>query len=216
MNTRRLLSASLLCGVAASLAFASLADAQSCLGTPRRGGVSYVNGAHAFGTSHGGAAVFTPGREAFGVGAHVTDNGANESGYGGTFRFSFVRGTPVQVCPTLAVGFEQREWKPNPTTLLTSNEFSGRAGVAAGYDYTLAKDLGIAPFVAVEYVHRITALNLRQRGFDVEDSNLDRGGAEVTYGVMVRYWRVFAGASAVHSFEAGPPTARRVFAGFSF
>ena len=78
--------------------------------------VEYVNGAHAFGTSHGASAVYTPGREAIGIDARVTDMGPSEKGYAGTMRFSVVRGVPVRVCPTLAVGFERREWTPNATT----------------------------------------------------------------------------------------------------
>lgn len=192
------------------------AYAQVCVGTPANGGISYQNGAESFGTSHGAAATFTPGRVGLELSGRASDFGDDESGYAGAFRLTIALGGRFKICPTFGLGGERRTWDITATSQLTTNELTGRGGLAAGYEFPIGKSAGVAPFAIVEYAHRLTHLDARIA--DTEPSNVavQEGAAETTAGLVARYARFYGGIALVMPLKNAPTTARRIFVGVAF
>ena len=206
----------LLALLAACAVTASVAHAQVCRGTPRRGGISYENGRMtAGGTSQGVNAVVTPGSGAIGLNFRTLNSPPGESGYGAAFRFSLVFGDKFQICPGIGLGFDQQSWDASIGTL-KSYVLSGRGGVGAGYDFTFADDFGVAPFVVVEYAEGISVYDLKIPNSKATTTGDTGGRAEAEYGAIVRYKRVYAGYVANHTFDAGAALAAHWLIGFSF
>jgi hypothetical protein len=208
---RRVASALLL--LAASTA---AVQAQICTGAPANGGVAYQNGAESFGTSHGGAASFTPGRVGLELSGRASTFGDDESGYAGAFRLSIGLGGRLKICPTFGLGGERRTWDINASSQLTTNELSGRGGLGAGYELAIGKSAGVAPFAIVEYVHRVTHLDARIANTEPSNVGVQEGAGEATVGVLARYTRVYAGIALVHPLKDAPTTTRRLFVGVAF
>jgi hypothetical protein len=202
--------------VVAAMFAASSAEAQVCHGTPPGSSIAYVNGAHRGGTSHGGAATFTPGSSAITLAGNVSETGSAISGFEGSIRYSLVRGSKVVICPTLALGFERTTWDLDATTTLNTNEATGRAGLGAGYAFAIGDKAGIAPFLMAEYAHRLTHFDLQEGDAEAVNTGVDKGRAEASFGLVAYYTRVYLGASVVRTFESGPALQRRLYVGFSF
>lgn len=209
-------------GVALFSATAAAAvEAQVCLGNPAKGGIAYVNGKSSDNSSNGAVATFTPGNFGLGLGFRaitapsVRGNGS-ESGFEGAFRFSLVLGGKLQVCPTISLGFDRRNWNADANTTLTTNQLVGRGGLSVGYDVTVTDDFDIAPFVGAEYVDEARYFQTKGTNSTPSESAGNTGGAQATYGIMLHYMHIFGGFSASHGFKSGPASDRRLFVGFAF
>ena len=190
--------------------------AQVCVGAPANGGISYQNGAESFGTSHGASASFTPGRMGLELSGRASDFGDDESGYAGAFRLTIALGGRLKICPTFGLGGERRAWDITASSQLTTNELSGRGGLAAGYEFPIGKSAGIAPFAIVEYVHRVTHLDARIANTEPNDSGVQDGDTEATVGLLARYARFYGGIALAHPLKDAPTTTRRLFIGVAF
>jgi hypothetical protein len=199
-----------------SVSFVSTAGAQVCTGGPQKGGIAYVNGKGTSSSSNGAQATFVPGSVAFEIGARAIDSPPKESGFEGTFRFSLLLGGKLQFCPTIGLAFDRRTWDPDATAKVTTNQLTGRGGLAVGYDVVIKDDFDVAPFVAAEYVYRATYFQTKVTNSDANNSGDTGGDPEATFGLMARYWHVFAGYSVSHAFKGGAANERRLMIGFAF
>ena len=85
----------------------AVARSQVCVGSPTRGGVSYVNTRTTATKGNGGSLSFVPGRFAIGVSGKVIDSPPDQDGFGGALRLSLVLGKRLKVCPTLGAGVDR-------------------------------------------------------------------------------------------------------------
>jgi len=212
MNLRKvfvLASALLIVGSAA-------ARSQVCVGSPARGGVSYVNTRTTATKGNGGSLSFVPGRFAIGISGKMIDSPPDEDGFGGALRLSLVLGKKLKICPTLGVGADRLTWDSQSDVKVTTDAAAARGGIGIGYDIAAFRNFGIAPFVIGEFVERGYHFKTEATANDPTDTGSWKGKAEATYGVLAHFSRVFAGLSLSRQSAEGAPNERLIYGGFAF
>ena len=194
----------------------AVARAQVCVGSPTRGGVSYVNTRTTATKGNGGSLSFVPGRFAIGVSGKVIDSPPDQDGFGGALRLSLVLGKKLKVCPTLGAGVDRLTWDTQSDAKVTTDAATARGGIGIGYDIAAFRNFGIAPFIIGEFVERGYHFKTEAAENDPTDTGTWKGKAEGTYGVLAHYSRVFAGLSLSRRSAKGAPAERLIYGGFAF
>ncbi len=204
--------------VTTTLLFATprASDAQTCLGTPPRGGISADYGKVSFGTAYGGTATYAGSHTAISLSAHAADYGSTLSGVGGDGRFALIIGAGrVAICPNIGIGLDHRTWKPSTVTL-TSNQLTGTAGVSVGWEQPIVGQFSVIPFAGVRYAFSVVKYDVTGTDIDTQTTGDTLSGPEAHYGVVARYNIVYAGFVGDRTFTSSNPSSARWLVGVTF
>lgn len=190
--------------------------AQTCYGTPRRGGLAFERGNISFGHSNGVGGAIAGNR--FGLGANYRhyDRGPQTTGNGGLARFALIFNVKyVQVCPGLSVDFEREQWQSTRSGTLTSNQLTGRAGVGVGGEIPVYGALGVMPFVVAQYAFRTVAYDLNAPNTNAQLTGDTTSTGDIEYGLLAHYSVVYGGVIGDHYTEKGRPYRLRFVIGLT-
>ena len=190
--------------------------AQTCFGTPSRGGVSADYGRVSFGNTVGATGTLAGSRTAYSVGVHSVTLGSKSKGYGGDGRFAVRIGAGrVSICPAVGLGFGQSTWNAS-TADLKSTTLTGRAGIGFGLEQSGVGKLSIIPFVAVQYAFAAVKYNVTGSDVDTQTTGDTLSGAGVQFGLLARYHIVYVGFIGDRDLTASSPSAVRGILGVTF
>lgn len=179
--------------------------AQTCYGTPPRGGVAVDVGKVGFGTTTGATGAYAGNRIAFGAGFRTLDRGSSISGTGGDVRFALVLGSGrLQVCPGLGFEFEQSTWNAPPGTLKSSS-LTGWGGIGAGFEQPVYRDFNLIPFASVRFAFTVVKYDFSTTNSDVVTTGDTLSRGEIRYGLLGRYKIAYLGFIADHPLKSAPP-----------
>lgn len=197
---------SAVCAVGLLVAVAGKAlQAQTCYGTPPRGGAVFELGKVNFGKATGLSGALAGERFAFGAGFRSVSRGPQASGYEGDVRFSLVLGGGhLQVCPGLGFIFQHNKWDA-PLGTLTSNGLAAWGGVGAGYEQKVWRDFNVIPFAGVRFAFNVVKYDFAATGSDVRTTGDTLSRGELQYGLLGRYKIVYAGYLVDHALKSSPP-----------
>lgn len=190
---------------------------QACVGAPGGGGIAAEYGALEIGHAQGVAFSIPAGPIALGAGYRYMTMSSDLKGHDGGLRLSVLLGPGhVQVCPTIALGYQQNRWQAGDGMTLTAHTGTARAGLGFGVDLPLAPRVSLAPYGIAHLAFSATVLKLDAPGEDnsVNGDTLTRGDFE--YGVIARLSRAYVGVAAHHRTQESAAYLTRFFAGVAF
>jgi hypothetical protein len=190
--------------------------AQTCYGTPRRGGLAFEYGDIPFGNTVGVGGALAGKHVAFGAGYRHLDLGSATSGNGGLARLALVLGSRVQVCPGLSLDYEQQRWESRRSGTMTSRQLTGRAGVGIGGEVPVYRGLAVIPFVVGQYAYTAVAYDLDVPNADAQITGDTTSRGDLEYGALARFRFLYGGATASHFAQKGQPYRTRFVIGVTF
>ncbi|NUQ11756.1 MAG: hypothetical protein HUU26_05405 [Gemmatimonadaceae bacterium] len=194
---------------------ATEAQAQTCRGMPRGGGIAFVRGERFGGTTNGVALS----KGAFALGFNSLGETQDVTAWDANLRFTLAMGGKFQVCPALGFDYMNEDWDMGGGMSLKSRIGTAQAGVGFGYEHEFMDGLSVMPFLAVDYQFTAIVFSL-----DTPDSGEDELSGDtlshfnVRYGGLVRYKSFFVGIAAdrYSDTEGSRPHAARFYGGFAF
>jgi hypothetical protein len=201
----------------ASCLFGVSARAQTCFGTPSRGGLAFEHGNITFGTTNGASGAIASQHLAFGGGFRRVELDPDVSGNVGWGRLSFIiPASRVQICPGIGAEYDQRTWEAVATGSLTSRQLTARAGIGMGVEQPVVAGLSLIPFAAAHFNYRVVDYRLDFEGADVKETGDTSSVAHLEYGVLARYAFLYGGFAAERPMKSSPPSLARWLIGITF
>lgn len=186
--------------------------AQTCFGTPSRGGLAGDFGKIAFGSSVGATAAYAGSRAAIGAGFHSIKVGDASKGISADGRLALViRASKLSICPALGVAYEKLKWEAGPGDI-QSQYLIATPGLGVGFEFPIGTQFSVTPFGGARYSYAIVKYDFDSEG-DAETTGDTLSGPEMQYGLMLRLNVLYGGFSGNRAFSASNPSSTRFFVG---
>ncbi len=189
------------------------AQAQTCRGMPRAGGVAFALGQVYLGSTYG----FAASKGILALGFNSLNSDTDVSGWDANFRLTVPMGSSIQICPSLGIDYTNLTSPIPDGRELTTRDATGAAGIGISIDREVRAGISVAPFVAVDYHFNAMVFSL-----DNEDEEDDLSGdtlsyLNIQYGGVVRFKTFYAGLTVDRSAGDEKGLYRsRLFLGLAF
>jgi hypothetical protein len=190
------------------------ANAQTCRGMPRGGGIAFTLGNVYLGSTYGVSAS----KGIIALGFNSLSSETDVTAWDGNVRFTVpLRVSKLQACPSLGLEYENQTVPLLDGRELSAQHASAAAGVGLSYEQELSRGISIAPFLAIDY-----RFNAIVYSIDVEDEEDELSGdtlsyVNLTYGGLVQYKSFYAALAVDRSTgDEGGLYRSRLYLGFSF
>lgn len=191
------------------------AQAQTCRGAPRGGGIAFVSGKGYPGTTVGASLS----KGVIGLGFNSLSETDGVSGWDANFRLTLPFGASrFQFCPSLGIDYKNEDVQLANDLNLTARIATAAAGIGFGYEQEVFKGVSLIPFAGVDYHFTAIVFTLDDETEDDALSGDTLSHFNIRYGALVQYKMIYAGISAdrYSDTEGSRPYAARYVLGFAF
>lgn len=165
------------------------AEAQSCRGMPRGGGLAFAMGDQFLGSSYGVAASKGP----IAVGFNTLSSESEISAWDANVRFTLAMGASrLQFCPSLGIDYQNQSVPVFDGSELTVRHATAGAGVGVSYQFDATRGISITPFLAGDYHFSGIMFSLSDEDAEDELSGDTLSFVNLQYGGVVQYKTFFA------------------------
>ncbi len=191
-------------------------EAQTCYGTPSRGGLSANYTRVSFGKSVGASGTLAGEHFAWTVGGRSVSYGPTTTGFGGDTRVAVALGAEhFRVCPALGLDYEQRDWTTKNGKVSTMQLAAG-AGIGFGYEQSIGENVRIIPFANGRYQFSALKFDFSSSNSVSETTADTLSGVHVQYGLVAQFKSFYLGFMGERPLESGAASVARAFVGITF
>jgi hypothetical protein len=145
------------------------------------------------------------------------DIASDRTGHEGDLRFSLLLGASrLVICPTVGADYQRETWNTGERASVIANRLAGRGGVNVGFEFPLGGSFVVTPFAGAQYEFAIIGFETSGGGADANVTGDTLSHADIEYGAMVRYGRVFGGVITNRYSDLNRPYMARLVLGFAF
>ena len=205
----------------AIVAFAAIVvrplKAQTCYGTPSRGGLSAHYGRTSFGESIGASGTLGGEHLALTIGGRSVSYSTSTTGFGGDTRLALALGaSSFKICPAIGLDYEQRKWTPGQGGTLTTMQLSASVGVGLGYEFALRDNLRLIPFASGRYEFSVSKFDYVRANTETQTTGDTLSGMHAQYGVLLHLNNFYVGVLGERPISSSAASVARAFVGLTY